>query len=113
MTNPCHLEVQGAQGTTSPPPQTLPMGPNPKEGQGGHAPDTPRMLSASGYKQDTWGKDKGAPGDLPAAWHSPIPKGLPSATTLIFLPALTLGQPWGAHSLPTTHRAQFSNRAIA
>lgn len=113
VTNPCHLEGQGAQGTASPLPQTLPMGPKPKEGQGGHAPDIPRMLSAWGYKQDTWGRDKGAPGDLPTAWHSPIPKGLPSATTLIFLPALTLGQPRGAHSLPTTHRAQFSNSAIA
>lgn len=97
----------------SPPPQILCLGPKPREGQGGCAPDIPGMLLAWGYRQDTWGMDKGAPGDLPTAWHGPIPKGLPSATTLIFLPAMTLSWPQGAHSLPTAHRAQFSNSAIA
>lgn len=81
----------------SPPPHTLPM-----EGQGrgiSGAPNTPGMLPAQGYRQDTQGRDEGASGDQPAAWHGPILKGLPSA--LIFLPALTLSQPQGAHGLPT------------
>lgn len=94
-------------------PQTLPVGPKPGEGQSGRASDIPGMLPARGYRQDTRGRDEGAPGYLPAAWHSPIPKGLPSATTLIFLPALTLGWPRGAHSLATAHTAQFSNSTIA
>lgn len=62
----------------------------------------------------TPGRGEGAPGDLPGSFlgaaccHHPH---LPPATTLIFLPVLTLSWPRGAHSLPTAPGAQFSNSA--
>lgn len=57
------------------------------------------------------GIGRGSPGGPAHSLAQLHPKGLPSATALIFLPVLSPGQPRGAHSLPTTHRAQFSNSA--
>lgn len=76
----CHLSLwERNLGLASPPLQPCLRG-----GKGG---------ACSQHPQDALcrGRDKGAPGDLPTAWHSPMPKEPPSVTPL--LPVLSLGSP--------------------
>lgn len=89
VTNAVTVVGQGARGWHHLLPQTLP------EGQGGQAPNTPRVLSPWEHRQNTWRSDKGASGDLPTAWHRPMPRRLPSPST-----QHSLGQWWGAQGLP-------------
>lgn len=75
-------------------------------------PNTPRVVSAWRQQQDTQRREKGAPGDLPAAGTAPSPK---AAFCYHPPPPPPNADPWlalGSPSFPTAHRAQFNNSTI-